>query len=113
MTRRFHSLQRQHAKSISHKMFIKLNRLINNWEEARNTDSAMFFKRPGKVLWANMLIGMSRGVGFVIGVSIVGALVVTILGWVLGKFVSIPIIGEYIAMIVAHVQQYLNSGNNF
>ncbi len=99
------------ARLRQRKTIVKLERLIENWEEARHTDTAHFFKKPFRVIWANLVIGISRGVGFVLGVSIIGAVAVAILGWVLGKFVSLPIIGQYIATIVEYVQQYLSNGN--
>ena len=113
MIKHLRAYRYRNVKTKQQKMLVKLNRLVENWEEARNTDSALFFKRPAKVIWASIVIGISRGVGFVIGVSIVSSIVIAVLGWVLAKFVSLPIIGEYIALIVEHVQQYLNNGNNF
>jgi len=82
--------------------------MANNWEEAQNTDTYLFFKNPKKAIWANLSIGISRGVGFVLGVSIIGVLVSMIIGWLLARFVTIPIIGEYIAIIVQSVQEYLS-----
>ena len=94
----------------SYKILFKLEKMITNWENAKNTDTYIFLSHPGKAIWANIVIGISRGVGFVIGVSIIGVIVLTILGSVLSNFVTIPIIGEFVAMIIKHVQEYL--GNN-
>lgn len=87
----------------------KLEKLINNWEEAKNTDTFIFLSHPRKAIWANIVIGISRGVGFVIGVSIISVVVLTLLGWLLSHFVTIPVIGEFIAIIVKHVQEYLEN----
>ena len=91
------------------KILIKIEDLIQNWEEAKMTDTYLFFSNPKKAIWANMLIGISRGVGFVIGVSIIGVIVVTIIGSILSHFVTIPVIGEFIAMLVKSVQEYLGN----
>jgi len=93
--------------SFSHKMLHKIDRLIHNWEDAKNTDTYIFLSSPRKAIWANIMIGVSRGVGFVIGVSIIGVIVTTVLGALLSKFVTIPIIGQFIAVIVKSVQEYL------
>ena len=94
------------------KLLLRLNKTINKWEDSKNTDSALFLKHPAKAIWANIVVGISRGVGFVLGVSIVGAFVVTLLGWFLNHFISIPIIGKYIAVIVEQVQEYINNKPN-
>lgn len=84
-------------------------KIISKWSAARITDTYMFLKRPWKTIWANVIVGISRGVGFVIGVSIIGVLLITLIANVLSQFVSIPILGEFIAMIVKSVQTYLKN----
>lgn len=56
-----------------------------------------------KLLWVNLISGISRGIGIGIGVTIITALII----WILQKIVTlnIPIIGEYIADIVEIVQK--------
>jgi hypothetical protein len=113
MKRHHHSFNHLNTNSKHQKMLNKLDRLIENWEEARNTDTALFFRRPAQVIRANLVIGISRGIGFVLGASIFGAIALTILGWILSRFVSLPIIGKYVAMIIANAQHYLTNGGNF
>ncbi len=96
-------------KPTNTKILLKLEKLIDKWEEARVTDTHIFLTNPKKAIWANIIIGISRGVGFVLGVSIIGGIVLTIIGSVLSKFASVPLIGEYIAMIVQQVQEYLKN----
>jgi len=91
----------------AYKLLFKVEKLINNWEKAKSTDTYIFLSQPGKAIWANIVIGISRGVGFVIGVSIVGVIILTLLGSVLSHFVTVPVIGEFVAMIIEHVQKYL------
>ena len=91
------------------RLLVKLERLINRWEGAKNTDTYLFIKNPRKAIWANLIIGISRGVGFVLGVSSVGVIVTAIIGWVFSYFVTIPVIGEFIATIVKSVQEYLRN----
>ncbi len=84
-------------------------KIVSKWSAARITDTYMFLKRPWKTIWANVIVGVSRGVGFVIGVSIIGVLLITLIANILSKFVSIPVIGEFIALIVKNVQTYLKN----
>jgi len=91
------------------KLLLKIEKMVHNWEDARNTDTFLFMQNPRRTIFANLMIGISRGVGFVIGVSIIGAVAVTVIGWVLARFVTVPIIGEYIAIIVRSVQEYLGN----
>lgn len=100
-----------HTTPYLSKVLFKLDKLIDNWEQARTTDTAHFLARPLKAIWINMVIGISRGVGFVIGVSVVGAVFIGLMGWLLSKFVSLPIIGKYIAIIVELVQHYLKENS--
>ena len=94
-------------RNTIYKILFKLEKIIKTWEESKNTDTYIFLTQPRKAIWANIDIGVSRGVGFVVGVSIVGVIVLTILGSILSHFATIPVIGEFIALIVEHVQEYL------
>ena len=109
MSRKINKNRTIHSAPKISKMLIKLERMINNWEEAKNTDTYIFLSHPKRAIWANMIIGVSRGVGFVIGVSIISVVLLTILGSLLSHFVTIPIIGEFIALIVESVQEYLGN----
>ena len=87
----------------------KTEKIVTKWSAARITDTYMFLKRPWKTIWANVIVGISRGVGFVIGVSIIGVLLITLIANLLSQFVSIPVIGEFSALIVKSVQTYLKN----
>ena len=100
-------MKRYRNKLKYSKFILKLEKMISNWEDAKATDTHLFINHPFKTIWANIVIGVSRGVGFVFGVAVVGAILLTILGWIMSKFVSFPLVGEYIAIIVKHVQEYL------
>ena len=51
-----------------------------------------YLRSPWRVIWANLLAGIFRGLGFVIGATVVLAVVVWILVKVLG---NLPVVGEW------------------
>jgi hypothetical protein len=66
-------------------------------------DVVMFIKKPWKLIWINFLIGLARGLGFFLGMTILGALVLV----ALHRMVDFPLIGRYIADIITEVKQQL------
>ncbi|WP_048602609.1 DUF5665 domain-containing protein [Rubeoparvulum massiliense] len=63
------------------------------------------FNRPGYVFRINFLAGLARGLGLTVGTGIILAVTV----YILGQFVSLPIIGEYIADLLEYINLSLNS----
>ncbi|MFA4986980.1 MAG: DUF5665 domain-containing protein [Candidatus Brocadiia bacterium] len=53
-----------------------------------------------RLIWLNFLIGLSRGLGFFLGATIVGAAVF----WLLQKFVDAPLVGGVINEIMQNVK---------
>ena len=51
-----------------------------------------YLASPGRILWTNFLAGMARGVGFGVGVAILGAIIVPWLKQV--DFSHMPFLGE-------------------
>ena len=60
-------------------------------------------RRPWQLMWVNFLLGLARGVGFFLGMTILGALIVV----ALHKMVDLPYIGKSIADIITEVKQQL------
>lgn len=58
-----------------------------------------------EIIKRNLLAGISRGVGIVIGVTLISALIVYFLQYLIK--LNIPVLGEYIADIVAIVEKNL------
>ena len=55
------------------------------------SDFVIYLKSNRKIMWTNFLAGIFRGLGFIIGVTLVFALLV----WFLAAIVDFPVIGEY------------------
>jgi hypothetical protein len=66
------------------------------------TEFIDYVKSPWKVLWVNLLAGIARGVGIVIGMTIVIAFIL----WLLGKFVDFPLIGTYFQDLKETIEKF-------
>ena len=66
-----------------------------------------YVSSPWRIIWVNFLAGIFRGLGALIGASIVLA----ILFWVLSKLVNVPLVGEYAKEVKATVSGYVEETN--
>lgn len=73
-----------------------LARLAKMMEQGEIYDLIYNYTRPWRIIYTNFLAGIMRGLGITIGATVIVALVVL----VLRQFVSLPLIGEYIAKIL-------------
>jgi hypothetical protein len=83
----------------------RLNWLSDRTEKSRITDFIENYQNPKRVIWINILAGVSRGVGLTIGTALIIALVV----YVLSFFVSMPLVGKYIAQLLDWVNAFKNT----
>lgn len=85
------------AEEMSHsgEAFVKTNKelvqLISILKETGFKDFMLYLRSPWRIFWSNFLGGMFRGLGIIIGMTLVFAILI----WALGKFVNFPLIGEY------------------
>lgn len=59
-------------------------------------DFVRYLRSPWRIIWSNLLAGIFRGLGFILGITVVLAIAVYILVQVLG---NLPWVGEYFAQI--------------
>jgi hypothetical protein len=59
-------------------------------------DFVRYLHSPWRIIWSNLLAGIFRGLGFIVGATVVIAVSVYILVQVLG---NLPIVGEWFAEI--------------
>ncbi len=62
---------------------------------------------PWRIIWANFVAGIFRGLGAIIGASMFIALLI----WLLTLFVDVPLIGEYAENIRKAVTGYVDDTN--
>jgi hypothetical protein len=64
-------------------------------------DFVRYLHSPWRIIWSNLFAGIFRGLGFIIGATVVLALVVYVLVQVLG---NIPVVGEFFQEVGGFVQ---------
>lgn len=93
-------------KSSLEKIEQQLTKVSNNIERTQIADYVDLMNRPFKLLWRNLLAGVARGIGSVIGIAVFATLILYMLQ-MLGAL-NLPIVGDYIADIVRIVQKQLD-----
>lgn len=83
----------------------KLDKISLNMEKFKLVDYVYYLEHPRKMLFANFLGGLARGFGAAIGFTILAALTVYFLQWLV-KW-NLPIIGKFISEIVNIVDDNL------
>jgi hypothetical protein len=71
-------------------------------ERTQIADYVQLLNHPRRLIWTNLLAGISRGVGIALGFTIFATTIVYILKFI--GALNIPIVGDYITEIVKHVQ---------
>ena len=96
-------------KDLFERLEFSMRKLSRNMEKSRVDEYVGLVKRPWKILGFNFAIGVVRGFGIAVGMTIVVALVM----YMVSKMVNLPIIGKFIAQIVDIVNSYLTEGPRF
>ncbi|RKQ83649.1 DUF5665 domain-containing protein [Brockia lithotrophica] len=79
-------------------------RIARQISQVELLDALYTLTSPRRVIWLNFLAGISRGLGITIGATIVFFVVVVLLR----HFVTLPVIGKFIAQILDFVDVYRN-----
>ncbi len=66
-------------------------------------------KRPWKLIYLNFIIGLSRGFGFLLGATVVGALLIAFAKTSLHHLGGMPWIGEKIAQAYLYVSEIVKN----
>jgi hypothetical protein len=86
---------------------MNINKLAETFERMNLVDYLNNMAKPKRVIALSFAIGIARGLGFVIGMTMVFGLVVVLLG----KMIDLPLIGRYIAEIVDIVNEYAGTSS--
>lgn len=81
----------------------KIEAVLEKMERNRFHEYLDLVSNKKKLITTNLIVGISRGLGTVIGVSVVAALLI----YVLQQLISLPLIGDFVAEIVKVVQDNL------
>jgi len=85
----------------------RLHKLSAYLEKVNFTEYAQMMEKPWKLLWINFVMGMARGLGVVVGLTVVTAVAFIILAKLVGPLLSVPVLGSFLAEIIKATQQYL------
>ena len=66
-------------------------------------------RNPMRLVWVNFLIGLARGVGIFIGMTVFGAIIIAISAKLLGGVVDLPFIGKLIADLIESVKEAMGN----
>ena len=97
-------------KSLLKSLNSKIGKLATSLERARIDEYTSMLTRPWRFFLFNFLVGIFRGLGIAVGLTIIAAVVLYVLSKILVRMVDLPFIGMYIGEIVKFVDQYLKQG---
>ena len=86
----------------------KIDELSVNMEKMGLAEYIEMLDSPRRLLYINFLMGLARGFGMAIGFTVLAAVVIWILQWLV--VLNLPLIGDFIAEIVKLVQMELQVG---
>lgn len=83
----------------------KITELSLNMEKMKLAEYVELLNHPWRLLYINFIAGLARGVGIAVGFAILGTIIIIILQRMV--MLNLPVIGGFIAEIVAIVQSRL------
>ena len=83
----------------------KIDELAINMEKMKLAEYVNLLNRPWRLLYINFISGLARGLGTAVGFAILGAIMLLVLQHLVR--LNLPVIGSFIAEIVAIVQSRL------
>ncbi|MCK4259116.1 MAG: hypothetical protein KAX49_09065 [Halanaerobiales bacterium] len=92
-------------KKLVEKLFNRVERLSDDLHKMNLAEYTEIVRSPRRMIFLNFIAGVARGLGFAVGATILGAMVLAILFKLAD--LNIPGIGFFIAKIVKIVQTYL------
>ena len=81
----------------------QLERIANHIEKMRLGEYVEMMNRPGRLIWTNLLIGISRGVGLTVGATLVIAVLFKILSALIAM--NIPYLTDLLQDVVQIIKE--------
>ncbi|MBQ6842024.1 MAG: hypothetical protein IJO80_02250 [Firmicutes bacterium] len=87
---------------IEQETLVALKRLADYLERMNYADYVMLTQKPRKLLVSGFLYGVARGLGYAVGFTIIGALLI----WLINQLnvLNLPVIGDFIAELLVYIQ---------
>ncbi|HOC91870.1 MAG TPA: DUF5665 domain-containing protein [bacterium] len=86
---------------------MNINKLADIFERMNLADYLTNMTKPKRIIALSFAIGIARGLGLVIGMTMIFGFLVLLLG----KMIDLPLIGRYIAEIVDIVNEYAGTSS--
>ena len=86
-------------------LIAQVERLATNEEKLRLSEYLQYVSDTKRLLWVNFVSGAARGLGFAVGFSILGALLIVLLSRITVD--NLPVIGEFLADVIRVVERNL------
>ena len=80
----------------------QLDRLMDTLERMRLDDYLEYVGNRRRMVWQNILYGLCRGLGFMLGFSVLGALLAVLLRSLMVD--NIPLIGGFLAEVIRAIE---------
>ena len=80
-----------------------ISRLTDTLERMHLDDYLEYVSNRKRMLLNNLLYGIVRGLGFTIGFTVLGALMIVLLRYVVSE--NIPIIGNFLAEVIHAIEE--------
>lgn len=82
-----------------------MDKILEKLKRVELQEFTNYLHSPWRVLWANFLAGTARGLGFLLGVT----LVLTVVGFMLTKVLShVPLVGDFFQALNVWIQSALS-----
>lgn len=62
---------------------VKLNKLLASFERVKIGEYIEYLGKPWRIIWTNILVGVSRGVGLTLGMALIIIIIIKILVWMI------------------------------
>lgn len=83
------------------KLIESIKELAEMTERLRSESYLQIIDSKRKFLWYNFLTGAAKGLGFIVGSTLLLALFL----WIASQLLSVPIIGEWVADLINYVEK--------
>ena len=98
--------EKLHKNKVLERIEKKLDEIGLNMEKMKLVEYVAYLEHPRKLIWSNFVSGVARGVGTVIGVTVVMACILYFLRFLLT--LNLPLVSSYIADFIRLIQNELN-----
>ena len=96
------NLASEEGKSL---LTTKIEELSINMEKMKLAEYVELLNQPKRLLFLNFIAGVARGLGIAVGFAVLGALAILVLRRLV--VLNLPLIGDFIALVVKLVQTRL------